>query len=224
MIKDEEWYLFVVGIILVLLLVWAGFVSFNEDLFSIRSILKIHLSPLVWFVDVLVVCIPIGILFVLNYIKINNDKFISEIELLKHNNLLNIEIAERISKGELDEITKDSHGKLSETLLNLSTSLKLSKINEDNLNWVTKGKELLSDILRSHQKVNELSVDVIRGVIEYTGGIQGAIYLFENNELHNIATFAYNRRRYERQIVPIGKGLIGQVAYEKAMIYSYNFV
>ena len=43
--------------------------------------------------------------------------------------------------------------------------------------------------------------------------------MFENNELHNIATFAYNRRRYERQTVSIGKGLIGQVAFEKAMIY-----
>ena len=84
---------------------------------------------------------------------------------------------------------------------------------------VTQGKELISDILRSHQKVTDLAVDVIRGIIEYTGAIQGSLFLLEDNHLKNIATYAYNRRRYERQTIPVGKGLIGAVAYEKEMIY-----
>ncbi len=218
-IKEKEWYLLVLSLILCLLIIWAGFIAFKGEAFNLRNILSIHTSPLVWFVNLLVLSIPTSVIYFFNYFNIHRQKLINQVRELQQNNIYNIEIAEKIRNGELDEMNVESIGKLSDTLLNLGTSLKTSREKEDNENWVTQGKELISDILRSHQKVTDLAVDVIRGIIEYTGAIQGSLFLLEDNHLKNIATYAYNRRRYERQTIPVGKGLIGAVAYEKEMIY-----
>lgn len=43
--------------------------------------------------------------------------------------------------------------------------------------------------------------------------------MLENKSLVNVSTYAYNRKRYEKDILPIGLGLVGEVAYEKEMIY-----
>ena len=58
-------------------------------------------------------------------------------------------------------------------------------------------------------------------LIKYTDTIQGAFYIFDEDKqlLINIATYAYQRKKYINQEFKIGQGLIGQAAYEKDIIY-----
>lgn len=217
-ISERDWYTIGLGLLFILFLVWAGFMSFDGLYFSFKSIVVIHRSLLVWGIDILVIAVPLAILAVYNYYHHQKDKLANEISRLKEELNQSVDLAEKIGRGELDDIEKDE-GKLSETLFNLGTNLKNTKAKEEAYNWVSKGKEKISDILRTHNKINQLADDVIRGIIEYSGGVQGTLYLLEKDKLINIATYAHNRKRFERQEVSVGKGLIGEVAYEKEMIY-----
>jgi transcriptional regulator with GAF, ATPase, and Fis domain len=88
-------------------------------------------------------------------------------------------------------------------------------------NWITKGKDEISHILRLHHNIDELSYDVLVKLINYIQTIQGAVYLYdeEKQKLINLATYAYNRRKYLKQEFQIGEGLIGECAYEREFIY-----
>jgi PAS domain S-box-containing protein len=217
-LTERDWYMLSLGLFLLLLLIWSGFMSFNDLKFNGRNIVVIHRSLLVWGIDLLIVSIPICILAIINYNREQKKKLSLEIKKLKNQLSHNIDLAEKIGKGDLDDI-KLEEGRLSETLYNLGANLKNTKSKEEAYNWISKGKEHISDILRRHNKVNHLADDVIRGIIEYSGGVQGSLYLLQGNELVNIATFAHNRKRFEKQTIPIGRGLIGDVAYEKQLIY-----
>ena len=217
-ISEREWYFLVIALIMLLFLVWSGFLSFTNSYFSFENIVAIHRSILVWFIDLLVVSIPLIVLYVINFSKVKNQKLSEEVEELSQRIDLSIKLAEKISNGELDGIRHDDN-RLSKTLVNLGENLKRNKEQEEVYNWIARGKEKISDILRSHNKVDELTDEVIRGIIDYCGGVQGTLYLLEQGKLENSATYAYNRKRYERQTISIGKGLIGEVAFEKQMIY-----
>nr|WP_319400351.1 PAS domain S-box protein [uncultured Carboxylicivirga sp.] len=217
-ISEREWYFLIIGLIMLLFLIWSGFLSFTNSHFSISNIVAIHSSLLVWFIDILIVATPFIVLYVVNYNKIKSLELEQEVNKLSKRINLSIELAEKIRNGELDGISHDEN-QLSKTLVNLGENLKRNREQEEIYNWIARGKEQISDILRSHNNVEELTDGVIRGIIDYCGGIQGSLYLLENNKLVNSATYAYNRKRYERQTVNIGKGLIGAVAFEKQMIY-----
>ncbi|MCG8580733.1 MAG: PAS domain S-box protein [Bacteroidales bacterium] len=216
--SERDWYLLMLGLLFILFLVWSGFMSFDGLYFSARNIAVIHRSLLVWGIDLLVISIPVVILAIINYNAQQKKKLSGEIEVLRQQLNQNIELAEKIGRGELDDIELVD-GKLSETLFNLGSNLKNTKSKEEAYNWISKGKEKISDILRTHNKVNLLADDVIRGIIEYSGGLQGSLYLLKDNQLVNIATYAHNRKRFEKQVIPVGKGLLGDVAYEKQLIY-----
>ncbi len=217
-LSERDWYLLALGLLFTLLLVWSGFLSFDGRHFSFQNIVLIHRSLLVWSIDLLVISIPIAILAIVNYNLEQKRKLSQQINSLQDQLSRNVELAEQIGRGDLDDL-EQVDGHLSEALFNLGVNLRNNKTKEESYNWISKGKEKISDILRSHNKVNVLADDVIRGIIEYSGGVQGSLYLLKGKELVNIATYAYNRKRFEKQVVPIGKGLLGDVAYEKEMIY-----
>ncbi len=217
-LKERDWYLLSMGLVFILLLVWTGFLSFNNLYLTPGNVLAIHRSILVWAIDLLVISVPFVILFIVNYNNAQKSKLQQENELLRSQLTKNVELAEQIGRGELDDIQQQD-GHLSEALYNLGINLRNTKLKEESYNWISKGKEKISDILRTHNKVNQLADDVIRGIIDYSGGVQGSLYLLKDRDLVNVATYAYNRKRFERQVVPMGKGLLGSVAYEKQMIY-----
>ncbi len=217
-INERDWYVLLMGLIFLLFLVWSGFMSFDGLNFSAKSILKIHRSLLVWGIDLIVIAIPMCIILVINYSREQKKSLSTKIAQLKDQLNQSVQLAEKIGRGELDNIQLDE-GKLSETLFNLGENLKNTKAKEEAHNWVSKGKEKISDILRSHNKINLLADDVIRGIIDYSGGVQGSLYLLKDKQLENIATYAYNRKRFEKQTISIGKGLIGEVAFEKELVY-----
>ncbi len=218
-LNETELYILLFAILFLLLFSWAGMASFTGNDFSLNSIVQIHTNIFVWFVDIIVISVPAEILFFLNYHKIKTSKLKNKLKKLNDNTKQNVLLAEKIGRGDLDLNSNISSSTLSKVLFTLGRNLKINKEKETTLNWISKGKGLISDILRVHNNFDSLSIDVLKAIIDYTSATQGAFYIYEGNgELKNIATYAYGRQRFEKQNIPIGKGLIGQAAYEKKLI------
>ena len=117
------------------------------------------------------------------------------------------------------EIPEDDE--LGQALLKMKTNLVEANKKEAELNWIAEGKDKISNILRLHNNIDTLAYETLVTLINYTNTTQGSFYLFDddNDKLLNIATFAYNRKKYINQEFSIGEGLIGQAAYEMDYIY-----
>ena len=136
----------------------------------------------------------------------------------------NAMFAKSIGEGDFDnsEISElNKNDLLTRSLLLMRENLIRNKHKEEITKWINEGKELVSDVLRKNNDFEKLSYEVLVALLKYTNIIQGNFYLFneENRKLENIASYAFNRKKYTNQSFCIGQGLVGTSAYEKLPIY-----
>ncbi|WP_016778921.1 PAS domain S-box protein [Anaerophaga thermohalophila] len=208
-----------VFIVLFLLLAWGGFLSIEKSVFSLSNIIHLHTWWLVWFVDLLIISVPFAVIFVRNYINEKTAQYRSEIFDLNKRIQHNIELASNLKEGKDDLGNEISGDHLASVLLDIGKNIKVARQREDEENYISKGKEQMSDLLRVHHDLLDLTPAVLKALIDYLGAIQGAFYLLEDEVLKRSAMYAYNRRRFEYDEFRIGKGLVGAAAYEKQLIY-----
>ncbi|MCG8698760.1 MAG: PAS domain S-box protein [Bacteroidales bacterium] len=131
--------------------------------------------------------------------------------------------AKQIGQGNLDAKINVStkNDVLAQSLMLMRDNLTKNSRNESEQSWISSGKELVSDILRTQNHIEELANLVIQKLVGYINVVQGALYLYddENKLLKNVATYAYNRKKYINQEFKVGEGLIGACAYERDYIY-----
>ena len=110
---------------------------------------------------------------------------------------------------------------LGKSLVLMRNNLLANQKKEGEQNWIAKGKDEISYILRLHNNIEELSYEVLVKLIRYINSVQGALYIYdeETKILTNLATYAYNRKKYVQQEFRVGQGLIGECAYERDYIY-----
>ena len=110
---------------------------------------------------------------------------------------------------------------LGQSLLLMRENLLKNNKKEAEQNWIAEGKEEISNILRMHTRINDLAYDVIVKLINYISAIQGAFFIYddETGKVINIATYAYNRKKFINQEFMMGEGLVGECAYEMDIIY-----
>ncbi|MCF6366269.1 MAG: cache domain-containing protein [Bacteroidales bacterium] len=147
------------------------------------------------------------------------------------------EFASNIEKGNLDAGFKPLSDKdnLGISLLDMRESLKAAKEEEqkraeenERRNYANEGYAMFSELMRKgSEDIRELSYAVIGNLVSYVKGIQGGIFILndENKEdvfLELTASIAYNRRKFKEKKIKIGDGLIGACAYEKEKIYITN--
>ncbi len=135
----------------------------------------------------------------------------------------NAEFAKEIGKGNYSVhiIPEGDQDVLGKSLLVMKENLLANHRKESIQNYISEGKNLVSNILRMYNKLEELGDHVLEHLVKYIDAIQGAIYLYneENNTLVNLSTYAYNRKKFITLEFRVGYGLIGQCAYEKDYIY-----
>ncbi|MGQ1890208.1 PAS domain S-box protein [Thermophagus sp. OGC60D27] len=214
----ERFYL-LIFIFLFLFMAWSGFLSIEKSVLSFANIVSLHTWWLVWFVDFLIIAIPFSFVFVRNYINEKTSKYRFEVFDLKKRIEHNVELANNLKEGK-EELGGDlSSDHLSSLLREIGKNIRVARQREDEENYISKGKEMMSDLLRMHHDLTELGPEVLKALIEYLGAIQGAFYILEENVLKRNAMYAYNRRRFEYDEFKIGHGLVGAAAYEKQLIY-----
>ncbi len=91
--------------------------------------------------------------------------------------------------------------------------------------WTNEGLAKFGEILRLHNNdINILSDETIQNLVKYLNAIQGALYFINDENPQNpfielISAFAYDRKKYLKQHIEIGEGLIGTAVLEKEKIF-----
>lgn len=192
--------------------------------FSTASIIQMHIdNPVLYILD-LIPLFFVSVAYIFNrqreIEKITFDNQIKERDL-RLNKMA--DFAKQIGEGnyntELDlSANNDILGK---SLLLMRDNLLDNYKKESEQSWIAEGKEIISNLLRLHNNINDLTNDVLNSLVKYINVVQGALYIYDDEKklLKNLATYAYNRKKYINQEFKIGYGLIGECAYEKDYIY-----
>jgi serine phosphatase RsbU (regulator of sigma subunit) len=133
------------------------------------------------------------------------------------------QFANEIGKGNysVQIIPEGEQDVLGKSLLVMKENLLANYRKESVHNWISEGKNVISNILRISNKLEELGDHVLEHLVKYIDAIQGAIYLYneEDDSLVSLSTYAYHGKKNIDQKFKVGYGLIGQCAYEKDYIY-----
>ncbi|HKL07228.1 MAG TPA: PAS domain S-box protein [Bacteroidales bacterium] len=214
-----------VGIsILFPLAAWVIDISVNYSDITFATFKQMHINnPLHWFIDAIPVIVGFVIYLLQKKRERDKNAFKNIIEQRNEDINRNATFAKNIGEGnyDIDYEVKDENDILGKSLLVMRDNLLANNKKEKEQNWISEGKDIIADILRKHNNLDLLAYEVVVNLIQYIDVIQGAFYMYdeEENKLINTATYAYNRKRYIHQEFEIGHGLIGQCAYEQDIVY-----
>jgi methyl-accepting chemotaxis protein len=97
---------------------------------------------------------------------------------------------------------------------------------EDEINnWINSGIAKFNDLLRQNtNNIEALSYSLIENLVTYIGANQGGVFLVEGDSdaekhIRLVASYAYDRRKYNKKTIEIGEGLLGNIYLEKKSIY-----
>ena len=192
--------------------------------FNIGNFLYIHRAhPEISILYLLVLLFP-GLVYIhFRRKEEEGDRFQKIIDRKDETINRNAKFAKEIGEGNYSVhiIPEGEQDVLGKSLLVMKDNLLANHRKESVQNWISEGKNLVSNILRMYNKLEELGDHVLEHLVKYIDAIQGAIYLYneENDTLVNLSTYAYNRKKYTSKEFKAGYGLIGQCAYEKDYIY-----
>lgn len=209
---------------IILLIYWfIKLQSYDLDI-TLTSIWKIHVSHFeLFFIDILPIILAIifgNLHYRIQAMKNNYEKIISIKDKIINKNA---ELASKFGSGNFDISNLKIYEQdiLQKSLLKMRKNLLDNNKKESELNWIASGKEQVSNILRIYNNVDALSYETLVTLIKYINVVQGAVYIYDEytHKLVNVATYAFNRKKYINQEFSIGEGLIGQAAFEMGTIY-----
>lgn len=142
------------------------------------------------------------------------------------------EFVQRIGEGDL-EINYhdlDAHyvsgkNKLADSLIAMQAKLKSLNEEEQKRKWSNEGLAKFVDILRSsNDDIHRLGDKIISALVQYTGSNQGGLYTLNdenesNKHLELIALFAFDTKKYDKQKIKLGEGILGQTFLEQQTTY-----
>ncbi len=132
--------------------------------------------------------------------------------------------AEKIGKGDLKADFKPaSEGDiLGNALIEMRNNLLETEQRDAERNWIVTGVAEISEILRSHDTIDELGDAVISYITEKINAIQGAFYVVNDEDDEPIiemnSAYAYHKKKYVKAKFRFAEGLVGQAAVEKDFI------
>lgn len=212
-----------IGLVLPLLAWIIDMVRLNLP-FSFSGFVQMHqLDPVLYIVYLIPLLIGGGLFLFLQIREKEQAGFVKQLTEKNRRIDINAEFAKEIGKGNFQATLNidDQDDILGKSLLLMRDNLLSNSRKEAEQSWIAEGKDLISNILRMHTKLDDLSYDVVVNLIKYIKVIQGALYIYDETtgKLTNLATYAYNRKKYFREEFRIGQGLVGQCAYEMDIIY-----
>jgi len=142
--------------------------------------------------------------------------------------------AKEIGKGNLNASYQklSDNDVLGEALLEMRKSLEHAKkideerkLEENKNRWFNEGVAKFAEILRRNSdNLADFSYDIIYNLTKYVDATIGAIFLINDDDpqdkfIELMATYAYERRKYEEKKINIGEGLVGRCVQEAETIY-----
>jgi PAS domain S-box-containing protein len=191
---------------------------------TFTNILRINILNPVLF---LLYLIPVLFAIITHYIlKIRqHDLNVFKEEIRKKDTTIsrNASLAKEIGEGNYN-ITIEPEGDndvMGKSLLVMRNNLLYNRTREQELTWISEGKNIISNTLRMHTRLEDLGDNVLQNVVDYIDAIQGSIYLYneKDKKLVNLSTYAFSNKKVLEKEYKIGYGLIGQCAYQREYIY-----
>jgi len=223
---SKQWiYVLAASLGFIFLLLTLSIISLNEGLlFNVQNFVQVHKSHPEILILYSLPLIAAGLVYLYFRRKEGERDYFNRIiddrdDTINRNALFAKEIGE--GNYSVDISPSGETDILGKSLLVMKENLVANHEKESIQNWVTEGKNLVSNILRMYNKLEELGDHVLEHLVKYIDAIQGAVYLYheENETLVNLSTYAYSRKKHITQEFSVGYGLIGQCAYEKKYIY-----
>lgn len=128
-------------------------------------------------------------------------------------------------KTELDQEYQPGTNKLADELIAMQDKLRTLNREEQQRTWSNEGLAKFVDILRNtSDDLNTLGDKIISNLVQYTRANQGALYILNDDQenqkyLELISMFAFDVKKYEKQRVKLGEGILGQTFLEKETTY-----
>lgn len=90
---------------------------------------------------------------------------------------------------------------------------------DDKRNWVSTGLAKFTEMLRTHNELEQTYDDLISGLVRYVSANQAALFVLNKEEgersyLSMAACYAYDRKKHIEKHIEIGQGMIGQTFLE----------
>jgi GAF domain-containing protein len=124
-------------------------------------------------------------------------------------------------KQELDLQYEPGKNKLADSLIQMQGKLKTMNEEERKRQWANEGITKFVEIMRSsNDNLMSLGDAVISALVQYTRSNQGALYILndedpQNKHLELVSLFAFDAKKYEKQKIKLGEGILGQTFLEK---------
>ncbi len=100
--------------------------------------------------------------------------------------------------------------------------VRLRRAEEQNA-WINEGLAAIASVKTTDNNIKEYSFQVLKNVIQYLNLNQGQFFIKsedEEGEYFSLsATYAFDRRKYINKQIRKGQGLLGQLFYDKELIY-----
>ena len=138
-----------------------------------------------------------------------------------------VEFAENIGKGNYQSnfelLSEDDT--MGGALIQMRDNLNQAAEDDRKRNWTTEGLAKFAEILRSgNDNLSELSDSIISHLVKYMNASQGALFLVNDDNAHDmfielVACYAYNRKKYLTKRIELGEGITGQCIVERDTIY-----
>lgn len=216
-------YAFAAGIVIVIIAMLVAIIHEKLEI-NLTNILRVHILNPVLFLFYLIPALFAIVTYYVIKTKQHDLKIFKE-EIKKKDVTIdrNASLAKEIGEGNYNIIIEPEgdNDVMGKSLLVMRDNLLSNRTREQELTWIFEGKNIISNTLRMHTRLEELGDNVLQNVVDYIDAIQGAIYLYNDHDkkLVSLSTYAYSNKEVLQKEYKIGYGLIGQCAYQREHIY-----
>ena len=89
--------------------------------------------------------------------------------------------------------------------------------------WANEGLTEVARLIRDHEDLPELADNLLSYTVKYLEANQGGFFVVNRTEeqevIDLVATYAYDRKKFQEKRIKIGQGLVGQAYLEKKYAY-----